>query len=41
MIQESLFWNNSGMLTTDLGYRTNFPIQDILLSSNDDFDLEK
>lgn len=26
---------------TDLGYRTNFPIQDILLSSNDDFDLEK
>ncbi len=26
---------------TDLGYRTNFPIQDILLTSNDDFDLEK
>ena len=26
---------------TDLGYRTNFPIQDILLSSNEDFDLEK
>ena len=26
---------------TDLGYRTNFPIQDILLTGNDDFDLEK
>jgi len=26
---------------TDLGYRTNFPIQDILLTSDDDFDLEK
>lgn len=26
---------------TDLGYRTNFPIQDILLTSNEDFDLEK
>ena len=26
---------------TDLGYRTNFPIQDLLLCNSDDFDLEK
>jgi len=26
---------------TDLGYRTNFPIQDLLLTSDDKFDLEK
>ena len=26
---------------TDLGYRTNFPIQDLLLTSDDEFDLEK
>ena len=26
---------------TDLGYRSNFPIQDILLTGNEDFDLEK